>query len=366
MAGVNELVPDGARAVTVGNAVVGYVVGDKRPSQSERRERRSPEASMRLAEVEKVLTHLFGGPVDTDDAEHLSPIMASAVAWKIAARAATGTPTLTRQVAEHLRRWFPTLTVSQRGALAFKAASERVYLPADAVAQALGVTMALRQQLGLTTIGACDVSKRKRKAIVRKEKRARDRDTQETRRRAAGAVPRADYVERSVAQIARLAGVSRKTIYAWKAAGVLEAKLAERTGNRCVVPTHTKYIGRDGPVTFGPIERDIAPSRGAPVIADTALQKSVERRDGRPSGAAVTPRSTDPASYFPSIIARLIEKTTVPAKGVRAGIDRLTSPTATALSPLRQSRQGGSAEGRPASTSTSPRETCAHSERIAK
>lgn len=309
MAGVG-LVPHGARAVTVGKAVLGFVVGEKGPSEGERRARRSLEATMRLDEIETVIRHLFGGPVDTDDAEHLAPLMASAVAWKIASGAATRTPTLTRQVAEHLRYWFPLLTVGQRGEFAFKAASDRTYISADAAAQALGVTMELRTQLKLTTIGACDMTRRQRKAVVRKAKKVRDREAKTAKRRAEGIVSRDEYVGGSIAELSRKTGVSRKSLHNWRKAGVLEQKLQER-GYTSVVNMHTKYVGRATPVTFGSKERD----GGAP-------------------RAAVTRQSADPA----------------------------TSPEGSPNT-MRQNQKGGSASWRTASISTQRATRHAQSER---
>jgi hypothetical protein len=56
-------------------------------------------------------------------------------------------------------------------------------LKADALAQHIGLTYAVRQKLGITTIGACDASKRKR-TMLRKQK---NRMAKEQKRRERGA-----------------------------------------------------------------------------------------------------------------------------------------------------------------------------------
>lgn len=66
-----------------------------------------------------------------------------------------------------------------------------------------------RTALHITTIGACDVSKRAR----RKQRKHKDRIAKERKRRAAGMRPRAEYEDSSIAAKARAEGVSRMTIY---------------------------------------------------------------------------------------------------------------------------------------------------------
>lgn len=88
------------------------------------------------------------------------------------------------------------------------------------------------------------------------------------------------------------------------------------------------------------------------VIADTALQKSDERRDGRPRRAAVAPRCSEPAPDLAGAVIHLLDAFNAPVATLRARICRLTSPTATALSRLRQIRKGGAATGRSASIPT--------------
>jgi hypothetical protein len=78
---------------------------------------------------------------------------------------------------------------------------------ADGFAERLGVTYAMRQKLGLTTIGAIDVSKRARKKL----RKARDRQRQEAKRRARGAKPQVSSLSRQ--QPWEKLGMSRRSWY---------------------------------------------------------------------------------------------------------------------------------------------------------
>src|SRR5262249_22708122 len=80
---------------------------------------------------------------------------------------------------------------------------------ADRVAKYLGVTYAQRQALGLTTIGSIDIGRRSR--TVLRKRRACLRE--ERRRRATGAIPRAEYEAKSLSATKpwKELGISRRT-----------------------------------------------------------------------------------------------------------------------------------------------------------
>jgi hypothetical protein len=67
------------------------------------------------------------------------------------------------------------------------------HMSADNLARFLGVTYALRQRLGLTTIGSVDVGKRARKELRKRQ----DRLAKERRRREQGARPQSQSLSRT-------------------------------------------------------------------------------------------------------------------------------------------------------------------------
>jgi hypothetical protein len=101
------------------------------------------------------------------------------------------------------------LTEAKAADVVAMAAEMRRHLTADRLARFLGLKYAVRQHIGITTIGAVDVNKQARKAI----RQGKCRLYQEHKRRAQGNRPRTEYESQSIAAQARKEGVSRMTIY---------------------------------------------------------------------------------------------------------------------------------------------------------
>jgi len=94
-----------------------------------------------------------------------------------------------------------------------EAKTGRRYHKADSVGRWLGVTYAVRERLGFTTIGCIDVSKRGRR-LLRKQ---RDRLYQQRKRREKGARPQSESL--SATQPWEELGMSRRTWYRRNKAG---------------------------------------------------------------------------------------------------------------------------------------------------
>ena len=138
------------------------------------------------------------------------------------------------------------ITEAEASAIIKEASITRKHLSADNLAQFLGVTYAQRQALRLTTIGSVNVKKRARKEL----RKRRDRMAKKRKRRASGALSRAEYEANSTAAKARAEGVSRMTIYRRKRA-------AEQSKNRPDVTGVSAAIflsSEDGPVTPAGVE----------------------------------------------------------------------------------------------------------------
>jgi len=138
------------------------------------------------------------------------------------------------------------ITEAEASAITEEASITRKHLTADNLARFLGITIVQRTALGLTTIGACNFSKRARK----QQRKHRDRMAKERKRRASGVLSRAEYEANSMAAKAREEGVSRMTIYRRKRAVEQAKNSPDVTG----VSAAIFLSGEDGPVTPAGVE----------------------------------------------------------------------------------------------------------------
>ena len=93
-------------------------------------------------------------------------------------------------------------TAAEAATITEKASEMRRHLSADNLARFLGVTYAVRQRLGLTTIGSINVGTQARKEL----RKRRNRLTKERKRRALGMMARAQYEASSLCQTRSLPG----------------------------------------------------------------------------------------------------------------------------------------------------------------
>ena len=165
------------------------------PAQCRRRNRSFDVNSKRRAEIVRHAVHV--GVMDTEDRDR----------WLVAY--ALHNPSAKDQV------WGVMLAAEKMGGEITKAEAiaivdEANAIPrawkADRLAKHLGLTYQQRTLLGITTIGACDFSKRQRKA--QRKHRARMRKKQE--RRSRGMRPQSESL--SATQPWRKEGMSRRTL----------------------------------------------------------------------------------------------------------------------------------------------------------
>lgn len=114
-----------------------------------------------------------------------------------------------RRISRWLDRWAPWLSEVSHERAITDAVQHPLRYRADKLAWKLRVTAAERTALALRTIGAIDMPKAER--LAQAKQRRRDRD--EARRRAQGAIPRAEY---------RAAAIARAR--PWTALGISRAK----------------------------------------------------------------------------------------------------------------------------------------------
>lgn len=163
---------------------------------------RASIAALRIADLQAFFRDCYrGAELPDDDAGRID---ARLMACHLAHR--SGDPAL--RIAAWLADWAPWMSADERDELVVEATTKPTRWRADTLAKKLGLTEATRRRLRITTIGASDCTKAER--LERRRKRARL--AKQERRRAAGVVPRADY----------LAALARrpKKMRPWKVAGI--------------------------------------------------------------------------------------------------------------------------------------------------
>jgi hypothetical protein len=144
-------------------------------------------------------------------------------------------------VMEAAKRMGGRITEAEADAIIDEATVTPRHRSADRLARWLGLTYDVRRALGITTIGAVNVDKLARKEI----RQIRNKVAKERKRRASGAIARADYESNSIAAKARAEGVSRMTMYRRR-------RRAEQAKNQPHVTgagTAIFLSSEDGPVT---------------------------------------------------------------------------------------------------------------------
>ena len=137
---------------------------------------------IRLRELERVFRLRYGRCLPDDDAGREDLTL---VAHHIAH--------LRGEVVEHIlgwaRRWAPWMPDAEATALAESVTADRRKFTADQLAWALGLSMAERTALKITTIGAFDLGKAERAELRKAKRRAADKERRARKARAAGRIP---------------------------------------------------------------------------------------------------------------------------------------------------------------------------------
>lgn len=171
-------------------------------------------ASHRLRELERIIAYRHGSLLDTDDADiYLVPVAQTLRrCFEKNLRIAT-----TDEVVDLLRVWArvhtPQMAVITLEAIAYDSMRLRQLDKADPLAVRLRLSYAERTLLRITTIGAFDVNKAARTCRRKERKRVKDRARAAQTRRKLGALPRAEYLAKSLSQQRpwEKEGISRRT-----------------------------------------------------------------------------------------------------------------------------------------------------------
>jgi hypothetical protein len=171
--------------------------------------RQAPFATIRCRELERIFRDRYGPVLPDDDAGRGdAEIMLQHIARKQAGD---------RQwlMEDYLDQSAPWLKGKERAALIRRVFRKPLSYRADTLAAMIGLTFARRRRLGITTIGAIDMSLEQREKLNREH----DRDYQRDKRRATGVQPREEYEQQSISQSAP-----------WKAEGISRASWYRRQG----------------------------------------------------------------------------------------------------------------------------------------
>ncbi|MGB3898151.1 MAG: hypothetical protein WA973_06320 [Mesorhizobium sp.] len=182
-----------------------------------------------MREIEMIISRRHGSILpETDDAD---------LYIKAAAFTMSG-----QDITEWCRRWAPWAGADIVDPIIVTAQKRRRMMRADGVAGLLMVTMKERDEIGLRTIGACDMSKGDRIALVRERKRARDRKRMEQKRAGKSRKDRQSYEAQSAENLKpwEAEGISRRTWY--RRRGTSVSRVDIYTNGDIPVPNAEEYV----------------------------------------------------------------------------------------------------------------------------
>jgi hypothetical protein len=169
----------------------------------------------RLREIERIIKHRYGVLPETDDVDiFLNQIACCQLQMR---RKKLGQlpefDDLVGRLSLWCERWAPKASIFQCRDAAREALRRLNIDTADECAAQLRLSYEERSRLHITTIGSFDVNKRERAKLRKQRKRIRDRDRQAQKRAERGALPRAEYLARSLARTQpwKRYGIHRRT-----------------------------------------------------------------------------------------------------------------------------------------------------------
>lgn len=159
--------------------------------------------TLRMAEIYRVLVDRGGPPLPDDDGGRDD--------MKLLFQTLSTSRKAGVRMASVARVWAPWMPAAELDALVADVVANPRRFRADTVAARLGITAAIRARLNLRTIGAIDETAEQRKESRREKKRL----IQEQKRRAAGALTRAQLRQRCIYRPKpwRDLGIDRSTWY---------------------------------------------------------------------------------------------------------------------------------------------------------
>jgi hypothetical protein len=169
----------------------------------------------RLREIERIIAHRWGSVPETDDADIVFEQVADCLLRMHRKRkgASLDPDELADRVKLWCERWAPWASIIQARDGAREALRRKRVDTADQCGARLRLSYEERTRLRITTIGSFDVNKRQRAKRHKERKRIRDRERQARKRAERGALPRAEYLARSLSRPKpwKPSGIKRRT-----------------------------------------------------------------------------------------------------------------------------------------------------------
>jgi len=165
--------------------------------------------------MERIIAYRWGSVPETDDADIVFEQVADCLLRKHRKR--KGVWLDLNELADRVKlwceRWASWASIIQCRDAAHEALRRKRIDTADQCGARLRLSYEERTRLRITTIGSFDVNKRKRAKLSKERKRIRDRERQATKRAERGAVPRAEYLARSLSRTKpwKPSGIKRRT-----------------------------------------------------------------------------------------------------------------------------------------------------------
>jgi hypothetical protein len=168
-----------------------------------------------LREIERIISHRYGAVPDTDDADIILDQVACCIlhmAWKRTGRKPDHAELLDR-LNFWCERWASETSIRLRRVVARQVLRRPRLDGADECAARLRLSFDERTLLGITTIGSYDLDKLGRAKRRKARKLIRDRQRAAKKRAERGAVPRSQYLAKSLSatQPWKDEGISRST-----------------------------------------------------------------------------------------------------------------------------------------------------------
>jgi len=186
-------------------------------------------ARCRINQIQKLIEHRHDGVVpDTDDADRY--------VWVVAQHMAQINPdAIEVELLKWCKRWAPNFPEAEITRIASGASENPYRFKPDTIAHKLGVKMAERTALRLTTIGAIDCTAEQRAAARADKKRRRARRRAARSRRDQGKAPRSVWLAKCLSQTKPWEdeGISRRT-WERRRAKKEQEQLAKRAGGEVV------------------------------------------------------------------------------------------------------------------------------------
>lgn len=181
--------------------------------------------NMRLANVERLIQHRYGGPVDTDDAEAYLSAAFNAIAM---GRRLRGWKQSAGPLLAWARQWTPLADPAEVAALAAKVTASPRKMTGGTVGKLVRLTRSEWEALDIKTIDPFDLPSERVAELKADRKRQRDKEAVTSARRKSGVRSMEEIQSASRREFCERHGLSERSFYRHQQAGDLDYWLAKK------------------------------------------------------------------------------------------------------------------------------------------